>query len=364
MPKLLHIHSDWDGSPIIRRSIAVAQGLGTSIQHQIHVVGGFGSRRPPGSPFRRVSSFPKIEGVPTLGKLQKIAKAMLGYDLVCTYGYGAINAAMAHTAFSQAFALPALLHHEPEDAERGLKADIYRRVALGKCAGLVVPDERIEEAALVAWQQPMGRVKLIPEGIDLKPWRKTPPGDMLREVVKRPGEKWAGMMAANWPAGMLAAMMRAFAELTDNWQLVILGEVENSESVRDMAAEIGIGHRVHLATDPDPSGRSIGLLEIVLLPEESPDCGLAAIRAMAGGAAVITEPKSVAAPLLPDSGQEFVLRFDQGNNLGIALTSLAADQGLRETLAEEGRDQVKAAHDEKVMIATYKRLYASAMMLA
>lgn len=364
MPKILHIHSQWDGSPIVRRSVTVARSLGTDLQHEIHVLGGYGSSRPPGAPFRRASAFPKVGGIPTLGKLQKIAKGMLGYDLVCTYGYGAINAAMAHTAFSEAFSLPALIHHEAEDAERGMRADLYRRLALGKSAGLVVPDERIEEAGLVAWQQPMGRVKLIPEGIDLKPWRRVPPADMLRAVVKRPGERWVGMLASPEDTSKIEDVLRAFAPLTENWQLVIFGAEESSEQVRGSAEELDIAHRVHLAGEIDSEARAIGLFDITIIPHGIPDCGLAAICAMAGGAAIVTEPASEAAPLLPESAQEFVLPFDHKDELEIALTTLAADRGLRGALADAGKAQAKSNHDEKAMIATYKRLYTSAMKLA
>ena len=362
MARILHIFPAWTGTAAARRALNVARGLDTSIRHDVAVMEGMGSRRPPRSPFRLLREFPKVGGVPALGKLQKIAKAMIGYDLVCTYGYGAINAAMAHTAFSEAFTLPALIHHEDEAAKRGRRADFYRRVALGKSAGLAVPDERIEEAALVAWQQPMGRVKLIAEGIDLKPWRKAPPADMLRSVVKRPGEKWVGVVNALDCPKTSAAILHAFAPLTENWQLVVFGE--DCTSLREMAEAMEVGHRVHTPGEIGGDARAIGLLDIILLPAHRDEGELDAIRAMAGGAVVIADPASRGAPLLPDNAQEFLVPLANQEELEFALGTLAADEGLRESLRSAGHEQAKNVHDEKAMIAVYKRLYSSAMELA
>ncbi len=49
------------------------------------------------------SDFPSLKGKPTPGRLHRLARAMEGYDLVLTYNWGAMDAVMAHTAFSQMY---------------------------------------------------------------------------------------------------------------------------------------------------------------------------------------------------------------------------------------------------------------------
>ena len=78
---------------------------------------------------------------------------MRGYDLVLTYNWGAMDAVMAHTLFADVYKLPPLVHHEDgfneDEAERPqAAAQLYRRIALGRGAALVVPSRTLERIAL------------------------------------------------------------------------------------------------------------------------------------------------------------------------------------------------------------------------
>ena len=84
---------------------------------------------------------------------------MAGYDLICTYNWGAIDAVMAHTLFADVYKLAPLVHHEDgfnEDEAVRLKTrrNWYRRIALGRTAALVVPSKKLERIALDIWKQP------------------------------------------------------------------------------------------------------------------------------------------------------------------------------------------------------------------
>ncbi|MXO63610.1 glycosyltransferase [Qipengyuania oceanensis] len=359
--RILHIHSRFPCGLAADRSVAVVRGLGGDFVHDLVTIAGDDDPSP--SPFRKLASFPQVTGLATLGRLQKLAKATLGYDLVCTYDYGALNAVMAHTAFGTAFTLPPLIHHESEDAVRTGRADWYRRIALGRTAGLVVPDERIEEAALDAWQQPIGRVKDIALGIDLVPWRKPAPADLLPRLLKRPDEKWIGTVTDFSHGPLLDNLLAAFASLTDNWHLVAFGEVSNSRAFRDKAQQSGIAHRVHVPGPLAPDGRAIGLLDCAVFPDASGTAPVDAIRAMASGLPILAGLDSYAAPLLPEPSREFAIRFSDREEVGFALGTLAGDHALSEASGEANRVQARDRHDLKAMIAAHRRLYTSAIGL-
>ena len=360
--QILHVHSRFPGGTSAQRSLAVARGLGADFEHALVLVESGEGRAIPG-PFRLVADFPRLSGLPTLGRLQRLAKAMLSYDLVCTYDYGAIDAVMAHTAFSRAFAIPPLIHHESEDATRGRRADWYRRVALGKSSGLVVPDERIEAAALEDWQQPMGRVKDIPLGIELRPWQTSPPADFMPRLLKRPGEKWVGLVTDFEPLESLQTFLDGFVQLTENWHLVAFGEFGRSRAFRDHAERLEIAHRVHVPGPLAEDGRAIGLFDLAVFPDTHCGGALNAIRAMAAGVPILADPSSFAAPLVPEKGREFVVDFLDGEEIAYALGTLAADEQLRKAMGEANHAQAKERHDEKDMIDTHRRLYTSAIGL-
>ena len=97
---------------------------------------------------------------------------MAGYDLICTYNWGAMDAALAHTLFADFYKLPPLVHHEDgfdEDEANGLKAsrNLYRRFALGR------REERTDSCAIGdvqdAFRESDGDVRVLLTAIATSP---------------------------------------------------------------------------------------------------------------------------------------------------------------------------------------------------
>src|SRR3546814_4451513 len=109
--------------------------------------------------------------------------------------------------------LPPLIHHEygfgeADDRELAARRTWYRRIALGRASGLVVPSEYLEELALTRWHQPIGRVRHIWPGVDLGRFVGRPRPDALRGVVKRKGENWIGAIRSEEHTSELPSLMR------------------------------------------------------------------------------------------------------------------------------------------------------------
>ena len=74
--------------------------------------------------------------------------------------------------------------------------------------------------------------------------KKTPRKDALPRLIKREGERWVGTLAGLRKVKNLPRLVRAFAGLPDEWQLVILGEGPERDAIRAEAIRLGIVHRV------------------------------------------------------------------------------------------------------------------------
>lgn len=369
-PHILHLHSTFAPGGKERRSVQLINAFGTKLHHTI-VSAEPGELGAADGIKRAVKvdlqpEFPSLKGAPLPGRLQRIAKAMRGFDLVLTYNWGAMDAVMAHTLFSELHGLPPLIHHEDgfdeeELTRRKRRRTWYRRVALGKSSGLVVPSEKLEEIALVEWQQPLGRVKRIPNGIDTKAFAKKPKQDALPRLLKRPGEHWVGTLAGLRPVKNLPRLVRAFAPLPENWHLVIVGEGPERDAIVAEADRLELNHRVHLPGAVEDPVKVMGLFDIFALSSDSEQFPLSVVEAMSAGLP-IAAPEIGDIPLMvSQSNLEFLGRTPSAEDLEASLVTLALDPSLRENIGAANQAKARAEFDEAKMIQTYRRLYASAM---
>jgi len=368
--RILHLHSGFDAGGKELRAARLMNLLGPGLSHTVVSAqpGALGAARAIG---RRIAvdypaDFPPLAGRPTPGRLQRLARAMQGFDLVLTYNWGAMDAVMAHTLFAGALKLPPLVHHEDgfneDEAERLKPArNWYRRIALGRAGALVVPSARLERIALAEWAQPRWRVRRVPNGIETAAYAKKPRADAIARVIKRKGELWLGTLAGLRAVKNLPRLVRAFSFMPPEWQLVILGEGPEREAIRQTAIGLGIGHRVHLpGFVADPAG-AVGLFDLFALSSDSEQFPLSVVEAMAAGLAVAAPAVGDVAAMVASENAPFIVPAGREDRLADALLELAADGPLRRAIGAANRAKARADYDEAAMLAAYRRIYAEAM---
>ncbi len=365
LPKILHLHSTFDAGGKELRCVRLINAWEGAAEHAI--VSGDPARRGAAQllgPKARVKwpRFPALTGKPWPGRLNKIAAAMAGYDLICTYNWGAIDAVMAHTLFADVHKLPPLVHHEDgfnEDEAGGLKwqRNFYRRIALGRTGALVVPSHVLEDIALRQWQQPRSRVRRIPNGIATRAFAGTAKRDVLPGLIKHKDEFWIGTLAGLRKVKHLDALIRALAKMPENWQLIIAGEGPERAFLTDLAAELGLEDRVHLPGFVEEPAKLIGLFDIFALSSRSEQQPISVIEAMAAGLPVVA-PRvgDIARMVSSDNGPALVDPGDQ-EALGNALASLARDPAARKRIGQANRTKAREEFDENRMIERYRALY-------
>jgi len=368
-PKILHLHSTFDAGGKELRNVRLINEWGKQVDHAI-VSGDLekrGAARLIGKK-ARVSwpKFPPLQGKPTPGRLAALGKAMAGYDLICTYNWGAIDAVMAHTVFADAFKLPPLVHHEDgfnEDEAGRLKKrrNWYRKIALGRTAALVVPSATLEDIALNVWSQPRTRVRRIPNGIDTRAFAAPPKRDILPGLIKHKDEFWLGSMAGLRAVKQLDVLVRAMEWMPPEWQLVIAGEGPEREALLAEAERVGVEDRVHLPGFVAEPAKLVGLFDMFALSSQSEQFPISVVEAMAAGLPVV-------APRVGDIGQ----MVSSGNGPALvdpikspgdeealrkSLTRLADDPVTRKRMGQANRQKAREEFDERRMIERYRALY-------
>lgn len=368
--RVLHLHSTFDAGGKERRAASLMNHFWRGVEHHI-VSAQPGSMGAKALIDKRVSAyfpfgFPALAGKLRIGRLQKLARAMQGFDLILTYNWGAMDAAMAHAVFGPTMGLAPLIHHEDgfnADETGGLKRsrNWYRMVALSRASALVVPSRLLEDIALKTWRQPRARVIHIPNGIDTAAFLRKPRPDALPRVVKRPGEKWLGTLAGLRAVKNLPRMVRALEALPPEWQLVIVGEGPERDAIRAEAMRLDLGHRVQLPGHVADPASAVGLFDLFALSSDSEQAPLSVIEAMAAGLAVVSPAVGDVADMVAEANRPFITPPGDDAAFAEALSTLCVDDVARRRIGDANRQRARAELDASVMFARYAQVYGAAL---
>jgi len=370
VPRILHLHSAFDAGGKELRAVRLINAFGADFAHDIV------SAEPRALAAAKLISkaitvkyprkFPSLVGFPTLGRLKRLGQAMRGYDLILSYNWGAMDAVLAHTLFVEAFGLAPLIHHEDgfnSDEAVRLKPqrNWYRRIALGRSAALVVPSVGLEKIALGVWHQPASRVHRIPNGIATAAFAKKPRRDVMPNLIKRRDEFWLGTLAGLRAVKDLPAMVRAFAGMPSEWQLVILGEGPERAAIEAEAQRLKLDHRVHLPGFVADPAKVVGLFDIFALSSKSEQFPISVVEAMAAGLPVVAPAVGDVAEMVAPENADFIVAPGDEKALGWAMETLSALPALRRSCGAANRAKARESYDEAQMLARYRALYTAAI---
>jgi len=368
--RVLHLHSSFNAGGKELRCAKLINAFGPAIEHDIvsAIPGAMGaqvaiSQR---GKVNYPTDFPSLQGKPLPRRIERIAKAMAGYDLVLTYNWGAMDAVMAHTLLGPRMGLPPLVHHEDGfNADEAVKLKTsrnwYRRLALAHAEALVVPSRQLEHIALTAWAQPRGKVHRIANGIQTSDYGRKAKRDALPRVIKHDEESWLGTIAVLREVKNLPRLVRAFSHLPDNWQLVILGEGPERETILKQAMDLDVGYRVHMPGFVADPAKVIGLFDLFALSSDSEQFPISVVEAMAAGLAVVSTDVGDVAQMVSETNRPYVIPKERESDYVDALEALALDPVGRKKVGEANRTRARAEYDEASMVAAYRQVYAKAM---
>ena len=372
MLRILHLNPDFKACEREPRTASIIKALGDKAQHTV-LAPRFGEAWEAllaGEPVNFVDSskFPRLDGHPWPTRLQNLAAAMKPFDLVLTYDWGAINAALAHSVFRDRYALPPLVHHEftLDEAERGKRnwlRNWRRRIAMTRCEALVVKSHSLDAVAQSDWHAPRGKVHLIPDGIDTAAYAVPPKRDALPRIVKRDGEKWLGFNSGTGDQMVPLALVKLLPALSEGWQLVILGDAPRRDAIRKEAARLEIAHRVHFPGKLVEPAKAIGLFDMFVPSPDNEGEPSLLVEAMAAGTVIVTPAFGDVRALVSPQNRPFIVPADDTAGLDEAVLQLANDDELRRRIGSANRELAKDAYDRKKSVDAQLDLYGQVMAL-
>lgn len=363
--RVLHCHSTFSLGGKEARAVRLMNAFGDQAEHVVlSAVPDALDARDAIDPAVRVSfpgaAAPSLAGQPGLSRYRSLVSYMRQFDLVLTYNWGAMDAVAARRLFPQG--MPPLVHHEDgfnadEAVRLNPKRNLFRRLVLPAAKAVIVPSERLESIARSVWCQSAGKVRRIPNGIDVSAYGRPAEVGAIPGLPAQDGLPVIGTLAGLRPVKNLPRLVRTFARQPVPARLVIVGEGPERAAIEAEAARLCAADRVLLPGFLPEPHRYLGLFDVFALSSESEQFPISVIEAMAAGLPVVATDVGDVRAMVADENRDWIVPADDEDALAARLASLLADPGRRGAIGAANARKAASCFDETAMISAYAEIY-------
>jgi len=239
----------------------------------------------------------------------------------------------------------------------------WMREFMRKCQHIVIPSESMR-SILVNDYGLVDRFTVIPTGIDIRPYKKAN-GDALRAEWGWQDDRViisAGRLAEekNW-----VTLLQAFAlaqQSQSNLRLVLIGNGPQSETLKQLAGELGITEHVKFTgqvpfTEIPNYLKAADLFAFASLTETQ---GIVTMEAMAAGLPVVAVDASGTKDILTDGEQGFLVQNDT-QDLANGIIKLIENPGLMSKFKSAAL-KTSRTYDNKRLARKMLKVYEQAIL--
>lgn len=345
-----------------RRLATLIEGLGPQFAHRIcSLDGDLGARGllpADGAGVRVEPLVLEKSGLVSIGNVRKLRRALADADadLLCTYNFGSIEAAIANRTGAN---LPHVHHEDGFGADeaagrRKARRALARRVVLARSL-VTVPSRALERIAVGEWKLDPARVRRIPVGVDLARFHK-------RERDSAGGTVVVGSVGSLRAEKNFARLIRCFEAAGEGRaaRLVIYGDGPERAGLETLVRASPARERILLAGGTDRPEDVLAGLDVFALSSDTEQTPISLIEAMASGLPAIATDVGDVRLMAPDAGADFVVAPGDEKDYVARLRALIDDARLRGRLGEANRLRAED-FDQGAMIDAFRRLYSEAV---
>ncbi len=357
---MLHIFPSFGFGGQQARFAALAKGLGPDAYHQVVALDGDVAARgllPSDAPVRYRAFDAKKSSLASLSNIAGFRSLLreVRPDILCTYNWGAIEAAIANRAFRRT----PHLHFEDgfgpgESPDNQPQRRVLARRAVLRNSAIIVPSRVLERVAIDVWKLPRSRVVYIQNGIDIERFASGPAG--------RGGESVTiGSVGALRAEKNYLRLINAVAALDDARaiRLEIVGEGPERDALQSVidACTSEVSMTLPGPTSaPQTAYQRFGIFALSSDTEQAP---LSLMEAMAAGLPVVATDVGDIADMVAPENRTFITPLGDDEAYANALTALAKDPALREKLGSANAQKAAQEFSVASMVDAHRALYWS-----
>lgn len=291
-----------------------------------------------------------------LSNIKGLVRRIRDADLLCTYNFGAIEAAIAnrigpnlpHVHFEDGFGPDETISHQKS------RRVLLRRLALASVI-VVVPSRGLERAAVTTWRLKRKNVRHVMNGVDIDRFA------VLQRAASDKRPVVVGSVGALRSEKNYARLIRAFCEAAprDDARLRIFGRGPERERLLALAAD-GKG-AVELPGEISEPERAYAGFDIFALSSDTEQAPLSLLEAMASGLPVVASDVGDIREMLSEENRKFVIAPEDNRAFIEAIRLLVSDAPLRARLGAANATKARNCFRLENMVNDYRALFAEAL---
>jgi glycosyltransferase involved in cell wall biosynthesis len=209
---------------------------------------------------------------------------------------------------------------------------------------------------------PRSRLSVIYNGVHIP---SVPPSPEARAAARRrlgiPGDEFVSAYVGRVsPEKGVRVLLEALARAPAAISLVVAGDGSDLEPMRRLAGELGIEGRVRFLGYVSPATDVFTAADVVVVPSLWNEAfGRVVVEAMACGTAVVATSVGGMQEIFEHERQGLLVPKGDAAAIAAALTTLAADAGRRQSLADAGFAHVRQTFSIERVCQQYSALYAA-----
>lgn len=357
-PTIIHVFPSFARGGQQMRLASVARGLGERLRHRVISLDGEVSAEGAFDPRAiDVETFAakKSAGL-SFSNMRGLAGRLAGGDLLCTYNFGSLEAALANRRGPR---LPHLHFEDGFGPDESLSRQKFRRVLARRLlladSLVVVPSRGLEALALGKWGLKRANLRRIVNGVEIARFSRP------RGIKTDGAPVVVGSLGALRPEKNYLRLIGAFTDVAQGKaaKLTICGEGPQRERLRVVAGKSGCD--IDLSGETSTPEKACAAFDIFALSSDTEQAPLSLMEAMAAGLPVVATDVGDIRDMVAEENRRFITPLGDDGAFAEALSQLIADAGLRARLGAANAAKAKAEFDAARMVEDFRALFSEAL---
>jgi glycosyltransferase involved in cell wall biosynthesis len=357
-PTIVHVFPSFARGGQQMRLATVARGLGDRFRHRVISLDNEVSAKGAFDPQTiEVETFAakKSAGL-SLSNIRGLARLIDGGDLLCTYNFGSLEAALANRRGPK---LPHLHFEDGFGPDESLTRQKLRRVLLRRFlladSLVIVPSRGLEELALGKWRLKRANLRRIVNGVEIARFgRERGPRNAAAPVI-------VGSVGALRPEKNYLRLIGAFTRAAPGKaaKLTIYGEGQQRARLGVLAGKAGCD--IELRGETSAPEKAYASFDIFALSSDTEQAPLSLMEAMAAGLPVVATDVGDIRDMVAEENRAFITPLGDDDALADALALLIGDSGLRARLGAANAGKARASFSAARMVEDFRALFTETL---